>query len=73
MDYKYKKLDKPAEFDVYFPDDDHIVYIRKASYDDIELYYVIMEDAYRTPRADIMTAKEVKDLLGIDLENQLKE
>lgn len=61
----YIKQDKSVDFDAFYCGDDHILYIKKASYNDIDLYYVIMEDAYRTPTADVMTSKEIEDRYGI--------
>jgi hypothetical protein len=58
--YTYTKIDGKAEFTRFLsPFEDDILYIKKASYYDIELYYVIMEDAHRTPTAEILTADEI--------------
>jgi len=64
----YNKLNKKVEFDIYYQDDDdHILYIKKADYDDIDLYYVIMEDAYRTPTTNIMSASRILKEYGINI------
>jgi hypothetical protein len=64
----YKKLDKVVEFDAYFSShSDHIIFIKKAGYNDIEIYYVIVGDAYRTPTMNIMSSSDIKTKFGIEL------
>ena len=61
--------DGTTDFDVYSPKDDHIIYIKKAGYSDIDLYYVIVEDAYRTPSADVMSPEDIERIYGIKLKD----
>ena len=67
---EYTQLKDKVGFTVYSCEDDHILYIKKAGYNDIDLYYVIMEDAYRTPEADVMTAEDIKEKFDIDVKYQ---
>lgn len=45
--------------------DDHIIYIVGLGYPDVELYNVLMVDAYRTPTSEIHTAEYIYETYGV--------
>ena len=69
MNYKYIKGNKTINVDWYEVKggEDHFITIYKLPYNDIELYNVVMVDAYRTPTSKIMTKEAIRALYGIEL------
>lgn len=47
--------------------DDHYLIIYKLPYNDLELYNVLMIDAYRTPTSDLMSREDIKEKYDIEV------
>lgn len=47
-------------FDYLVYEEDQMLYIKKASYGDVEWYYMIIEDAYRTPTFRLLEREEME-------------
>ena len=66
---RYKLLNK-RETKVFSNGVDHVLIITKSDYNDCVLYYVTLEDAYRTPEVEILTKEELYRKYKIDYESQ---
>jgi hypothetical protein len=69
MDYKYIKKELKVNVDWYEVEggEDHFLTIYKLPYNDIDIYNVLMVDAYRTPTSKIMTKEAIKEKYGIEV------
>lgn len=50
--------------------EDFVLWIKKAGYNHLDWYYVIVEDADTTPETHIMTAEEIKEDYGLEMKEK---
>jgi hypothetical protein len=67
IDYIEKETKLNAKWYEIEGGDDHYLIIYKLPYDDLELYNVLMIDAYRTPTSNLMSKEEIKEIYKIEL------